>query len=95
MQNFGPQLFILIRILIFMLLRSPCKNSEPYNNPIWGFEQERPENIMVNGWYVISYRTSYLFCNSYGSEINVISYQLKEEEEKKGGKNDYQKWLPT
>jgi hypothetical protein len=26
-------------ILIFLLLRSPCKKLKPYNNPFWGFEQ--------------------------------------------------------
>jgi hypothetical protein len=35
-QKGGPQLFW-IGILIFMLLRSPCKNLEPYDNPFWGF----------------------------------------------------------
>ena len=34
----GPRLIFLIGILIFMLLRSPCKLSEPYGNPFLGFE---------------------------------------------------------
>ena len=25
-------------ILIFLLLRSPCNISKPYDNPFWGFE---------------------------------------------------------
>jgi hypothetical protein len=31
-----PNIF-LGEILIFLLFRSPCKNSEPYNNPFWDF----------------------------------------------------------
>ena len=30
----SPQ-FFLVGILIFLLLRSPCKISKPYNNPFW------------------------------------------------------------
>jgi hypothetical protein len=26
-----------------MLLRSPCKNLKPYDNPFWGFEQRYEE----------------------------------------------------
>ena len=33
----------LIGILIFMLLRSPCKNVKPYNNLFWGFKQRYQE----------------------------------------------------
>ena len=33
----GPRIFFLIGILIFMLLRSPCKNLKPYDNPFWDF----------------------------------------------------------
>ena len=33
-----PRLFFLIGILIFLLLRTPCKNLKPYDNPSWGFE---------------------------------------------------------
>ena len=33
----GPQLFFLTGILIFILLRSPCKNSKPYDKPFWDF----------------------------------------------------------
>jgi hypothetical protein len=32
----APEIFF-IRILLFLLLRSPCKNLEPYDNPFWGF----------------------------------------------------------
>ena len=32
-----PNLFFLIGILIFMLLRSPCTNLKPYDNPFWDF----------------------------------------------------------
>jgi hypothetical protein len=31
----GPQIFFLIGILIFLLLRSPCKITKPYDNPFW------------------------------------------------------------
>jgi hypothetical protein len=34
----GPRIFFLIGILIFLLVRSPCKISKPYNNPYWGSE---------------------------------------------------------
>jgi hypothetical protein len=33
----SPQLFLFIGILIFMLLRSPCKNLKPYKIPFWDF----------------------------------------------------------
>jgi hypothetical protein len=33
----GPRNFFLIGILLFLLLRSPCKNLEPYDNPFLGF----------------------------------------------------------
>ena len=32
-----PEFFFFIGILLFLLLRSPCKNLEPYDNPFWGF----------------------------------------------------------
>jgi hypothetical protein len=35
LQN-GQKIFF-IGILLFLLLRSPCKNLEPYDNPFWGF----------------------------------------------------------
>jgi hypothetical protein len=35
LQNGQKKIFI--GILIFLLLRSPCKNLEPYDNPFWGF----------------------------------------------------------
>ena len=31
----GPPNFFLVGILIFLLLRSPCKISKPYDNPFW------------------------------------------------------------
>jgi hypothetical protein len=34
----GPRNFFLIGILIFMILRGPCKNLKPYENPFCGFE---------------------------------------------------------
>ena len=37
------EFLLLIGILIFMLLRSPCKNLKPYDNPFWGFEQRYEE----------------------------------------------------
>jgi hypothetical protein len=39
----GPQNLFLIGILIFLLLRSPCKILKLYNNPFWGFEQRYQE----------------------------------------------------
>ena len=33
----GPRIMFLIGILIFLLLRSPRKISEPYDNPFWDF----------------------------------------------------------
>ena len=36
-QIFGTPTIFLTGILIFLLLRSPCKISEPYNNPFWDF----------------------------------------------------------
>jgi hypothetical protein len=38
-----PKFFFLIGILIFMLLRSPCKELKTYDNPFWGFEQRYQE----------------------------------------------------
>jgi hypothetical protein len=32
------QKIFLIGILLFLLLRSPCKNVKPYDNPFCGFE---------------------------------------------------------
>ena len=32
---FSAQNFVLVGILIFLLLRSPCKISKPYDNPFW------------------------------------------------------------
>ena len=34
----GPQNDFFIGILLFLLLRSPCKNVKPYDNPFCGFE---------------------------------------------------------
>jgi hypothetical protein len=31
--------FFWVEILLFLLVWSPCKISEPYDNPFWGFEQ--------------------------------------------------------
>ena len=31
----GPQIFWGVGILIFLLLRSPCKIAKPYDNPFW------------------------------------------------------------
>jgi hypothetical protein len=33
----GPRNIFFIGILLSLLLRSPCKNLEPYDNPFWGF----------------------------------------------------------
>ena len=33
----GPRIIFLVAILLFLLVRSPCKIWEPYNKPIWGF----------------------------------------------------------
>ena len=33
----GVPEFFFIGILLFLLLRSSCKNLEPYDNPFWGF----------------------------------------------------------
>ena len=30
-----------------MLLRSPCKNLKPYDNPFWGFEQRYWLNLVI------------------------------------------------
>jgi hypothetical protein len=32
-----PQLIFFIEILLFLLIRSPCKNLETYDNPLLGF----------------------------------------------------------
>jgi hypothetical protein len=32
----GPPNLILIGILLFLLLRNPCKNLKSYDNPFWG-----------------------------------------------------------
>ena len=46
-QNIPPfspaRIFLLIGILIFLLLRSPCKKFKPWDNPFWGFEQRYQE----------------------------------------------------
>jgi hypothetical protein len=34
-----PEIIFFIEILLFLLLRSPCKKLKPYDNPFWGFEQ--------------------------------------------------------
>ena len=39
----GPPNCFLIRILIFLLLGSPCKNLKPYDNPFLGFEQRHQQ----------------------------------------------------
>ena len=31
----GPRIFFLVGILIFLIFRSPCKISKPYDNPLW------------------------------------------------------------
>jgi hypothetical protein len=45
----GPEISQLQGTLIFLLLRTPCNVSEPYNNPFWGFEQRYWSNL-VNCW---------------------------------------------
>jgi hypothetical protein len=32
----GPRILFGVGILIFVLLRSPCKIAKPYDNPFWG-----------------------------------------------------------
>jgi hypothetical protein len=34
----GPPIIFLIGILIYTLLRSPCKDLKAYDNPFWDFE---------------------------------------------------------
>ena len=34
----GPRIYFFIGILLFLLLRSPCKNLKPYDNSLCGFE---------------------------------------------------------
>ena len=38
----GPN-FIFLPEFLFILVRSPCKNLKPYDNPFWGFEQRYQE----------------------------------------------------
>ena len=40
-----PDFLLLIGILIFVLLRSPCKNLEPYGNPFWDFSNGGEKKI--------------------------------------------------
>ena len=35
----GPWTFLLIALLFYWLVRSPCKNLKSYDNPFGGFEQ--------------------------------------------------------
>ena len=44
----GPRLFFLIGILIFILLRSPCKNLKPYDKPFWDFSNRGKSEISVS-----------------------------------------------
>ena len=39
----GPKLLVLIGILIFLLVRSPCKILDPYDNSFWGKSNPRRE----------------------------------------------------
>jgi hypothetical protein len=73
--NFSPQIcesaggwgvpkFFFIGILIFMLLRSPCKNLKPYDNPFWGFEQRWREEKKIDLPKIVAYLS--LLCWSHG-----------------------------
>merc|ERR1712074_51322 len=40
----GPRNLIFIGILLFLLLRNPCKNLKSYDNPFWGKSKEGKNN---------------------------------------------------
>ena len=45
-----PPILFLIGILIFLWVRSLCKNLEPYNNPFWDFNnggESKSEKILI------------------------------------------------
>ena len=35
----SPDFLLLMEILLFLAIRSPCKNLKSYSNPFWYFEQ--------------------------------------------------------
>ena len=45
----------LIGILIFLLLRSPCKISEPYDNPFWYFSNGGERKRKINLPKIVAY----------------------------------------
>jgi hypothetical protein len=44
----GPRVCFWVGILISLLVRSPCKISESYDNPLWAFEQ-KGQGVRSNG----------------------------------------------
>ena len=53
----GVRFFVLVGILLFLWLKSPCKNSEPYDNPFWAKKvrgrEEKKNNEKLITWAVL------------------------------------------
>ena len=52
-----PKFLLLIGIIIFLLVRSPCKILEPYDNPFWDFSNGRESGIIPK-------KVAYLSCSA-------------------------------
>ena len=78
--NPARAIIFLIWILIFMLLRSPCKDLKPYDNPFWDFSNGGKIKKKINLPKIVAYlscsagrthfaRTNYDYRNAQVPEI--------------------------
>ena len=67
-------IFFLVGILIFLLVRSPCKISEPYDNPFW----EKSLWWVGGGWWWVCKPivTAQLNLNSTRVGVTTLLFSL-------------------
>ena len=70
----GPRIIFLIGILIFLLLRSPCKISQPYDNPFWDFSKGGAKK-KINLPIIVAYLSLLRWSHALRSDQNVCSHR--------------------
>ena len=75
-----PEFLFLIEILIFLVVRSPYKISEPYNNPFWAFSngvKKKSEIILPEERGYNAGRARLYFCNENSGLPNLLRTSLR------------------
>ena len=65
----GPRNLILIGILLFLLLRSPCKNLKSYGNPLWG-KSRGGKNKNTKRKKICKIVATFVFASSHGQRTH-------------------------